>query len=279
VLVGLERFEADHPRGHDMSHLLPSTAGAPITRRRLVVAATTATILIPLTSCTRSNSPSESTLTVFAAASLIKSFDKIKAAFERVHPGVKVEFSYASSWTLAQQIVAGAPADVYAAADPESMAVIAGLTTGDPSDFATNTLLVAVPPGNPGKVTGIEDLARPELRVGLCDPSAPCGRLAAETLTVNRVNADVDTFEANNQSLFTRLQQGELDAALIYKSDAINAQGTVLALPPLRNAPVDVYQIAALRTARNQSMAQAFVDFVLSTRGQAILTSNGFGQP
>lgn len=248
-----------------------------VTRRWAAFTAIAGVLL--LTSCAPAEAQSESTLTVFAAASLIKSFDQMSAAFEQQHPEVDVQLSYASSSTLATQIAAGAPADVLATADPESMTTIEGLTASAPLNFATNTLTVAVPPGNPGQVTGIKDLSRRELLVGLCDPSAPCGRLAVKTLAANGVTADVDTFEANNQALFTRLQQGELDAALIYRSDAHTANGTVISFPAPDHTPVDTYQIAALRMAPNQTTAQAFVDFTRSAEGQAILTANGLGQP
>jgi molybdate transport system substrate-binding protein len=233
-----------------------------------------------LTGCAASTPAGESKLTVFAAASLIKPFDEVEVAFESQNPGIDVVLSYASSSTLAAQINAGARADVLAAADPTSMTAIHGLTARTPANFASNVLTVAVPPDNHGRVTGISDLARPELRVGLCDPSAPCGRLAVRTLAANHVAAEVDTYEPNNQALFTRLQQGELDVALIYRSDAHSGNGRVESLPlAAERAPEDMYQIAALRNAVNGAQAQRFVEFVTSAEGQAVLASYGFGRP
>jgi len=115
---------------------------------------------------------------VFAAASLTDAFQELGERFEADHPGTTVTFNFAGSATLAQQIVAGAPADVFAAASPQAMAMVEEAGLAEPELFARNRLQIAVPSGNPAGVTGLADFAREELRIALCAEPAPCGAAA-----------------------------------------------------------------------------------------------------
>jgi molybdate transport system substrate-binding protein len=119
-------------------------------------------------------------IVVLAASSLTDSFTALGTAFEAEHPGTTVSFSFAASSELATQVEQGAPADVFASASPATMAQVSdgGNTAGKPVTFARNTLEIAVPAGNPAKVTGLADFARKDLTIALCAPEVPCGAAA-----------------------------------------------------------------------------------------------------
>ena len=123
---------------------------------------------------------SRGTLTVLAAASLTETFTELEKQFEAAHPGVDVKLNYAGSSDLAQQIVNGAPADVFAAASDATMKTVtdAGLAAGTPKVFATNVLQIATAPGNPKGIASFADLAKPDLKVVVCAPQVPCGAAA-----------------------------------------------------------------------------------------------------
>ncbi|MGZ6839464.1 MAG: molybdate ABC transporter substrate-binding protein, partial [Frankiaceae bacterium] len=120
------------------------------------------------------------TITVLAAASLTEAFTELGHRFESTYPGTKVRFSFAASSTLASQVAAGAPADVFAPASDATMGVAerASAVAGKPVEVATNELEIAVPPGNPGHVGSLSDFADAGLRLAVCDPTVPCGATA-----------------------------------------------------------------------------------------------------
>jgi molybdate transport system substrate-binding protein len=221
------------------------------------------------------------TLTVFAAASLTETFDALAAEFESDHPGVDVVLNYAGSSGLAMQIVQGAPADVFAAANESTMATVVDAgDADDPVIFATNTLVLVTPPGNPAGITGLADLADPDLAIALCDPVVPCG-LAAQTLLTNAgVTADPDTLEEDVKAVLTKVEFGEADAGLVYVTDA-NATGSTVEIVyvPEAQQVINRYPIAVLTGAPNPDAARAWVEFVLSDEGQAVLSDAGFLAP
>lgn len=216
-------------------------------------------------------------VTVFAAASLTESFERIAGEFEQAHPGIDVVLNLGGSSGLAAQIVAGAPADVFASASPETMQLVVdeGMASA-PQTFATNTLGLVVPPGNPGAVAGLADLADPDLIVVLCAPEVPCGAAAAHVLDAAGVSASVDSFEQDVRAVLTKVVLGEADAGLVYATD-VRAAGDAVA-----SVPVDVAQEAvaySLATLNGSPAATAFSEWVLSARGQAVLREAGFGAP
>jgi molybdate transport system substrate-binding protein len=224
---------------------------------------------------------SERTITVFAAASLTDAFEEIGAAFEAAEPGVTVEFNFAASSSLREQILAGAPADVFASANTSNMdqVVVAGAAT-DPSDFVENRLQIAVPAGNPGNVTRLADFADPDLLIGLCAAEVPCGQFGREALARARVTPSIDTNEPDVRSLLTKIEAGDLDAGLVYVTDVMSAGGAVEGIDvPEDQKVVAVYPIAPLTDSGSPAAADAFVEFVLSDEGQEILASYGFGEP
>jgi molybdate transport system substrate-binding protein len=210
----------------------------------------------------------EETLDVFAASSLTDAFAAIETAFEDSHD-VDVVLNLGASSALREQILAGAPADVFAAADQSNVDAVAE----DSEVFATNRLQIVVPSGNPGGVDGIDDLARDELLVGLCAEEVPCGALARQAVDDAGVTPVPDTEEPDVRSLLAKVAGGELDVGIVYRTDVLAAGDAV------RGIDLDVvatYPIAALDDG---ATAAAFVDFVLSDEGQAILADHGFGPP
>lgn len=232
-------------------------------------------------SSSASPGPELTSVTVFAAASLTEAFDALAERFEAEHPSVDVVLSYGGSAALAQQIVEGAPVDVFAAAaePPMQTVVEAGLAT-DPVVFATNTLELVVPAGNPAGVTGLDDLANPDLRIALCDASVPCGAASAKLLERGDVVAAPDTLESDVKAVLTKVSLGEVDAALVYRTDVIAADDRVEGIEvPGAASVVNRYPIAALTEAQHPDAAAEFVAFVTGDTGRDVLAEAGFGAP
>lgn len=228
-----------------------------------------AAVVLALAGCATPPAPGapSDTVTVFAAASLTESFDEIAAAFEAANPDVDIVLNYGGSSGLAAQIAEGAPADVFAAASTTQLP--------DGTVFATNVLALAVPAGNLGDVTGLADLARPELAIALCAAEVPCGAASATLLEQAGITAAVDTFEQDVKAVLTKIELGEVDAGLVYVTD-VRAAGAAVEGIALPEAEPVAYPIAALS---DSAAANAFVAFVLSDAGQAILREAGFGAP
>jgi len=218
---------------------------------------------------------------VFAAASLTDAFDEVGAAFEKDNPDVEVEFNYGPSSGLREQILQGAPADVFASANTSNMdQVVEGGAAKDPQNFVTNQLQIAVPAGNEAGVTGLADFAQANLLIGLCAEDVPCGEFGREALANAGVTPSIDTNEADVRSLLTKVESGDLDAGIVYITDVKAAGDKVEGIDiPADDNVTATYPIAALTDSKNAEVAQAFVDFVLSDEGQAILADHGFGSP
>lgn len=215
-----------------------------------------------------------STLTISAAASLQRSFDEIVKEFTTAHPETAIStIAYDGSSTLATQIVEGAPVDVFASADEKNMAVVtdAGLG-GDPVIFATNTLVIAVPKGNPGKVKSLADLAG--ATTVLCAPQVPCGSASATLLQNQGVEVKAASQEQNVTAVLQKVIAGEADAGLVYATDVAGEDAVESIVPAGSEQVVNSYPITALG---EQPGAQDFVDFVLGPEGQQILKDHGFG--
>jgi molybdate transport system substrate-binding protein len=224
----------------------------------------------------------EGGITVLAAASLTDAFDEVGAAFTEAHPGTDVEMSYGGSSDLREQVLAGSPADVFASADTSNMDAVveAGAVTGDPEVFATNSLAIAVPAGNGAGVEGLEAFGDEGLFVGLCAEEVPCGESGREALAAAGVAPAQDTDEPDVRSLLDKVASGELDAGIVYVTDVASAGDAVegIAIPEGDDVVAD-YPIATLAGAPEPEVAEAFVAFVLSDEGRAILGSYGFVPP
>jgi molybdate transport system substrate-binding protein len=219
-------------------------------------------------------------LTVFAAASLTESFTKLGRQFDAAH-GTKTTFSFAGSASLATQITQGAPADVFASASPTTMATVtkAGEASG-PTTFASNVLEIAVPPDNPQKVATLADLAKPGLKLALCAKEVPCGAAADKLLKADGITVHPVTLESDVKAALSKVRLGEVDAALVYKTDVQAAAGKVTGIEiPDADKAVNLYPIAALAHAKNPPAAQAFVAYVLSADGRKALEDAGFTLP
>ena len=221
------------------------------------------------------------TVTVFAAASLTGAFTEIGEQFEADHPGVTVVFSFGASSGLAQQVVAGAPADVFAAASPATMQVVTDAgDAADPQVFVRNRLQIAVPPDNPGGVTGLADFGRSELTLALCAEEVPCGAAAAKVFTATGIQPAPDTLEQDVKAALSKVVLGEVDAALVYRTDVLAAGTDVRGLSfPEADQAVNDYPLVALSGAPNPVAADAFVAHVLSDEGQQVLADAGFDRP
>jgi molybdate transport system substrate-binding protein len=221
------------------------------------------------------------TITVFAAASLKETFTQLGKQFETAHPGDTVKFSFGASSTLATQITSGAPADVFASAAPKNMdTVVSAGDASNPQDFAVNTAEVAVPPSNPAKVTSVNDLAKSSVKVALCQPQVPCGVVAAQVFKNTGITVKPVTLQPDVKSVLTQVELGNVDAGVVYVTDVKAAGAKVTAVPiPTSDNASTTYPIATISNSKNQSIAQAFVAYVLSPPGQAVLSAAGFLEP
>ncbi|MEV4657147.1 molybdate ABC transporter substrate-binding protein [Micromonospora sp. NPDC049301] len=222
------------------------------------------------------------TVTVFAAASLTESFTRIGRDFEAAHPGSTVTFNFAGSSALANQINQGAPADVFASAAPRNMTAVteAGNADGTPGTFARNQLVIAVPRGNPAGVNGLADLTRPGVKVALCADQVPCGAAARTALDAAGVALTPATLEQDVKGALAKVKLGEVDAALVYRTDARAATADVTGVEfPESARAVNDYPIVALKDAPNPAGARAFVAYVRSAPAQAVLAEAGFQAP
>lgn len=220
-------------------------------------------------------------LTVLAAASLSEPFTTLGERFEAAHPGVDVTFGFAGSTALAAQIADGAPADVFASASATTMdEVVATGDADEPVVFATNTVQIAVPPGNPGGVARVADLADPALKVALCRPEVPCGVAAAAVLASSGATVTPVTLEPDVKAVLSKVRLGEVDAGLVYVTDVLAAGADVegVVVPADVNATTE-YPIATLTASSRPELAAAFVDLVLSPTGADVLAAAGFGRP
>ncbi|WP_243648409.1 molybdate ABC transporter substrate-binding protein [Agromyces fucosus] len=231
-------------------------------------------------------SPLDGELTVFAAASLGNAFDELAARFEHLHPSLDVlPITYDGSSVLATQLIEGARADVFASADEKNLDRVAeeGLVDGEPEIFATNVLEIAVAPGNPLGIDGLDDLAddaAPAPIVIVCAPAVPCGAAATTLFGEAGVQVTPASEEQNVTAVLTKVRAGEADAGLVYVTDIAAAGDEVEGVAiDGADAAVNRYPIAALAGAPNPEAAAAFAEFVTSPDGAAILESFGFGAP
>ena len=242
-------------------------------RRRFVVA------LVLLAGC---SSGGTTEVLVSSAASLTDVFAAIEVAFEADNPELDVVLNLGGSSTLREQILAGAPADVFASANLSNMDAIAadGLTPDGAVIFASNRLQIVVPIDNPGNVRDLHDFDDPNLLIGLCGPAVPCGDFARQALERAGVTPALDTNEPDVRALLTKIEARELDAGIVYATDVAARLGTIagIPIPDEYNVAAD-YPIAVLSGGENPAGARAFVDFVVSTAGRAILADYGFVLP
>jgi molybdate transport system substrate-binding protein len=220
-------------------------------------------------------------ITVYAAASLKETFTTLGKQFESAHPGTTVKFNFGPSSGLATQINEAAPADVFASAAPKNMdSVVTAGNAKDPKSFVINTMEIAAAPGNPAHITSVQDLAKPSVKVAVCDPAVPCGVVAAKVFKNAGVTVKPVVSAEDVKSTLATVQSGEVDAGIVYVTD-VKAAGTKVvgvAIPDAVNATTD-YPIATLTHSKNADLAAGFVSYVESADGLAVLTAAGFRKP
>ncbi|MEU9032149.1 molybdate ABC transporter substrate-binding protein [Streptomyces sp. NPDC048383] len=268
-----------------------------ILNRRTAAAALTAALLVPLSACGGSDdektdtgaSASASTsasapagaanLTVLAASSLTDAFKTAGAAYEKTHPGTKVTFSFAGSQELAAQVKQGAPADALVTADTKTMDGLKA-ETNDASVIAKNRLVIATGKGNPFKIDDLKDLADTKLKVVLAAPEVPVGRYSKQILDARKVEVKPVSQEPNVRAVLSKVELGEADAGLVYKTDSAKSGDKVVTvdIPDDQNA-VASYPAATLKQSKNAEAAAAFVTWLNSPEAQKILQDAGFQQP
>ncbi|MEU3399942.1 molybdate ABC transporter substrate-binding protein [Streptomyces filamentosus] len=262
--------------------------------RRTATAVLTAALLVPLAACgddgaekDAAGSPASGStggapaanLTVLAAASLTDVFKTAGAAYEKSHPGTKLTFSFAGSQELVAQVSQGSPADVLVTADTKSMDKV-GADTGTPAVIAKNRLVIATGEGNPHGIDELKDLADTGLKVVLAAPEVPAGKYSQKILDAQRITVKPVSQEPNVRAVLSKVELGEADAGLVYRTDAESAKDEVDAveIPDGQNA-VAQYPAATLKDSENAEAAAAFVAWLSSPEGQKILQDAGFQKP
>lgn len=266
--------------------------------RRAAAAALTAALLVPLTACgggdgkpaadssasasgsgSASAEPKAANLTVLAASSLTDVFKTAGAAYEKAHPGTKVTFSFAGSQELAAQVKQGAPADALVTADTKTMDGL-GAETDKPTVIAKNRLVIAAGKGNPFKIDELKDLADSKLKVVLAAPEVPVGRYSKEILDKQAVTVKPVSQEPNVRAVLSKVELGEADAGLVYKTDSAKSGDKIVAvdIPDDQNA-VASYPAAALKQSKNAAAAAAFMTWLSGPEAQKILQDAGFQKP
>lgn len=257
-------------------------------RRIAILAGLVSTVLLAgAVGCGSTPPPAQSSessgkVMVFAAASLRPAFTQIGQRFKAENEGAGVEFEFAGSSELATQLTQGATADVFASADSAQMDTVAkaGLLSGDPTNFTSNTLVIVTAPGNPKGIGSFADLAKPGLNVVICQQPVPCGAATHRIEDSTGVRLNPVSEEPSVTDALTKVTGGQADAALVYVTDAKTAGDKVTTVPfPEAAGAVNVYPIAVLKKAPLPTQARKFVDLVTSPTGQQILAQAGFAKP
>ena len=224
----------------------------------------------------------QGTITVSAASSLSDSFVEIAKVFRKENPKVKIRFNFGSSSSLVAQIQAGAPSDVIASADLSNLEKLIKsgevASAGYPKIFAHNQMAIAVKPGNPLKIKTVSDLKNAKF-LSLCGATVPCGQYGATVLKLARLNIDESkiTRAVDAKSALNAVTIGDADAAIVYLSDVLSAKKSVTLVKVPKALNVDaIYGVALLHNSNNREVAVAFIDYLLSVKGQELLQSFGF---
>jgi molybdate transport system substrate-binding protein len=222
------------------------------------------------------------TLQVYAAASLTDSFTQLGKGFESAHPGVKVSFDFDGSSTLVTQLAQGAPADVFASADEQNMrnAVDQNLIARHPIDFATNTLEIATPPGNPAHIASFADLAKPGIKTVVCADGVPCGTAVRQMEKNTGITIAALSEEQSVTNVLAKVESGDADAGVVYVTDVKAAGSKVdgVAFPESARV-VNSYPIAVTAGSRHAKLAEQFIRYVTGAKGRKTLAAAGFGAP
>jgi molybdate transport system substrate-binding protein len=267
--------------------------------RRTAAGTGAALVLAVLAGCSSSSPPSSSasrggagsgsaagrsptlsgSITVDAASSLTEPFTTLERRFERAHPGTDVRINFGASSELSTQIGQGAPVDVFASASEKNMDALAGQVTGR-IDFVRNSLEIALPSANPARITALADLARPGVKVAVCDRAVPCGAVAQQVFRNAGIDVRPAASLADVKATLAAVLSNEVDAGLVYVTDVRAAGAAVrgIPIPPAQNAST-TYPIAVVKNSENAALARAWLAFVTSPAGRAVLRAAGFADP
>jgi len=243
------------------------------------------------TTSTATTAPAVTILNVFAAASLKESFNVIAAKYTRAHPNITIKLNFAGSQILEQQVASGAPADVFASADQTTMqkAVDAGLV-GNSQVFVKNRLTVIIPAANPGNINTLKDLSRKGVKIDIGAPAVPAGKYSLQVLAKmaqssnygpayeNAVKANFVSQETDVKAVVNKVQLGEVDAGFVYVTDvtaAVSNKIKMIDIPDNFNV-IAQYPIAVTKSSAHSYDARAFVQYILSPEGQAVLQQYHF---
>ena len=243
------------------------------------------------TTSTATTASAVTILNVFAAASLKESFNVIAAKYTRAHPNITIKLNFAGSQILEQQVASGAPADVFASADQTTMqkAVDAGLV-GNSQVFVKNRLTVIIPAANPGNINTLKDLSRKGVKIDIGAPAVPAGKYSLQVLArmaqssnygpayENAVKANFVSQETDVKAVVNKVQLGEVDAGFVYVTDvtaAVSNKIKMIDIPDNFNV-IAQYPIAVTKSSAHSNDARAFVQYILSPEGQAVLQQYHF---
>ena len=259
------------------------------TRRWAVAAVVLSAALAMASGCGRKaptphapSHPSATSIKVFAAVPLKAAFTLLAGKFQTDNPGATVDFDFATSSQLANKLAQGAAADIFASADNAQMDTVvkAGLTGSDPVNFATNTLVIVTAPGDPKQIHVFADLAKPGIRVAVCQSPMPCGMATQHIEDNTGLQLSPASEESTVSAVLTKVTSGEADAGLVYLTDARRAGNVINAVEfPESAEAVNVYPIAILKHASQPALAQKFVNLVISPTGEKVLNQAGFAGP
>ena len=248
---------------------------------RTLVAVAALSLLAACAPASATTAPQSTALVVYAAASLTDTYTALGKSFEASHPGVTVKFSFEGSSTLLDQLEQGAPADVFASADRPTMdkASAAHLISGTPSLFATNTLTLIVPAGNPARITGL-DASLNGTKLVVCADGVPCGTATTKLAALLGVTLKPVSQETKVTDVRAKVETGQADAGVVYTTDA-KASGSKVETIPITNADLvkNDYLVGVVSGSAHSDLATQFVASVTSAEGQKILSDAGFGLP
>ncbi|MHA7664275.1 molybdate ABC transporter substrate-binding protein [Mycolicibacterium sp. HS_4_1] len=249
---------------------------------RAVAVLVVAGAVCALSACDSGPKNSGPVINVYAAASLKGAFTALAERYQKDHPGADVQFNFAGSSSLVEQLTQGAKADVFASADANNMtkAANAGLLAHAPANFAANTLVIVTRPGNPKQLGNFGDLARPGLNVVVCAAPVPCGTATRKVEKVAGVELKPVSEETSVTDVLNKVTSGQADAGVVYETDAKSAGDKVTKVDfPQAASAVNVYPIAVLKSAADAATAQRFTDLVTGDVGRQILAQFGFAKP
>ena len=218
-------------------------------------------------------------VTVLAAASLQKAFEEIEKTVEKDNPGLDVTFDFQGSQTLVSSLSEGNEADILATADEPTMnKAVEQKLVGERTEFATNVPTLIVPKGNPANVKGI-DSSLDNAKLVVCVDTAPCGHAAKELAKAYNVTLNPVSEEQKVTDVRTKVESGEADAGVVYKTDAVAAKDKVDEITIDNKGVVNHYPVAQTAKPSNPEAAQVFINAITSKSGQDILAKYGFGKP